>query len=359
MPPRPIIIRADASIEIGSGHVMRCLALAEALQSQGGNPAFVMAQSTAAIDQYLRDEGMELIHILETPGDRTDADQLIETARIQGAEWIVVDGYQFDESYQRAIKKAGFKLFFMDDDGRWGHYFADIVLNQNITARQEMYSKREPYTTLLLGTKYVMLRREFVPWLRWQRSFPEDAKRILVTMGGSDPEGLTLPLVKALTKIRDVETTVVVGGSNPRIADLQHAAREFGPQLKLLTDVRDMAGIMADSDLAVICGGGTLWELLYMGVATLTYSRAGVQKEIIDKLCSAGAVIDLGPIKDFDESCIQDTVGRLILSLQLRQSLGQEGRKLVDGNGSSRVLRTVSLADSTNSVLPLSTDLRN
>ena len=359
MPPRPIIIRADASIEIGSGHVMRCLALADALQSQGGNPAFVMAQSTAAVDHYLGGKGMELIHILGAPGDRTDANQLLETARSQGAEWIVVDGYQFDESYQVAIKRAGFKLFFMDDDGRWGHYFADIVLNQNITAREEMYSKRESNTTLLLGAKYVILRREFESWQRWQRSFPEDAKRILVTMGGSDPEGLTLPLVKALTKIRDVETTVVVGGSNPRIAELQHAAKDFGPQLELLTDVRDIAGIMANSDLAVICGGGTLWELLYMGVATLTYSRAGVQQEIIDKLCSAGAVIDLGPIKDFDESCIQDAVRRVISSLQLRRSMGQEGRKLVDGNGGSRVLRTLSPADSSNSVLPLSMDLRN
>ncbi len=355
---RSIVIRADANVEIGSGHVMRCLALAQALQSQGGNSAFVMAESTAAIDRYLGDEGMELIHILGTPGGRTDANQVIEIARIQGAEWIVVDGYQFDESYQIAAKQAGFKLMFIDDDGRSGHYFADTVLNQNVTAREEMYSKREPYTRLLLGTKHVMLRREFEPWRRWQRSFPVIAKRILVTMGGSDPEGLTLPLVKAITKIPDIEMTVVVGGSNPRIAELQRAAKEFGPQLKLLTQPRDMAGIMANSDLAVICGGGTLWELLFMGCAVLTYSRAGVQKQIIEKLGSAGAVVDLGPIEDFDECRIQGTVLRLISSLQQRQALGREGRKLVDGQGIDRVLNAVIGTGSIDSAVPMSTDLR-
>jgi UDP-2,4-diacetamido-2,4,6-trideoxy-beta-L-altropyranose hydrolase len=353
-----LIIRADATIELGSGHVMRCLALAQAWQSGGGKVSFALAQSTVAILQYLQDEGMEVIHISGKSGGSGDASRLTEIAKVQGVEWIVLDGYQFDESYQIAAKQAGFKVMLMDDDGRWRHYFADIVLNQNVTAREEMYSKREPYTTLLLGTKHVMLRREFEPWRRRQRSFPVIAKRILITMGGSDPEGLTLPLLKAIRKIPDVEMTVVVGGSNPRLAELQHAAKEFGLQLKLLTHVRDMAGIMANSDLAVISGGGTLWELLYMGCPALSYSRAGVQKQIIEKLCSAGAVVDLGPIEDFDECRIQDTVFRLISSLQLRQALGREGRKLVDGQGINRVLNAVIGTGSIDSAVPMSTDLR-
>jgi UDP-2,4-diacetamido-2,4,6-trideoxy-beta-L-altropyranose hydrolase len=339
---------------------MRCLALAQAWQTRGGTVIFVMTQSTNAIDQCLRDDGVKVIHVSETSGSAGDGNRLAEIAAMQGADWIVIDGYKFDETYQLAIKQAGFKLMFMDDHGKCGHYFADVVLNHNFTASREMYARREPYTTLLLGTKFVMLRREFEPWREWQRTFPVAAKRILVTMGGSDPEALTLPLVKALAKIcqRDLRVTVVVGGSNPRTAELRRAAEEFEAQIQLLTDVRDMAHVMSECDVAVVCGGGTLWELLYMGTATLTYSRPGVQQEIIEKLSSAGAVVDLGPAEDFDEVRLREAAERLISSPELRKSMSRQGRKLIDGQGSDRVLRTLSGTDSMNFATAISSDIR-
>jgi UDP-2,4-diacetamido-2,4,6-trideoxy-beta-L-altropyranose hydrolase len=344
MPSQTLVIRADSSVASGTGHVIRCLALAQSWQDQGGDVIFMMTQSTPAIEQSLSDEGMGLIHLSETPGSNKDAEYLSQIARKNDADWIVVDGYQFDESYQFAIKQADLKLVFVDDTGKCGHYFADIVLNQNVTAREGMYPRREAYTRLLLGADYVMLRREFARWHEWQRGFPIVAERILVTMGGSDPDALTLPLIRAFAEIRDFrfQLTVIAGGSNPRIAELHRATKEMGPQVQLLTDMRDMATVMANSDLAVICGGGTLWEGLYMGCATLTYSRPGVQEKIIGNLSAAGAVLDLGPVEEFDEPRLLAVVKRLISSAQLRQSMAQQGREVVDGRGTSRVLQALA-----------------
>lgn len=343
---RTLIIRADADVARGTGHVIRCLALAQEWQDQGGKVVFAMAQSTPALDEYLRSEHVVTESLTVSPGSVEDSLQLRKVARELSADWIVVDGYQFNGAYQSAIKQAGFKLLLVDDTGGNGPYSADLVVNQNVTAFEEMYSEREPYTTLLLGTGYVMLRREFQRWREWKRSFPSMAQTVLGASGGTDPEAWTLPLIEALGGLRgqDVQIMVVVGGSNPRIADLQSAAQELGPQVHLLTNVRDMAGVMSESDVAVLCGGGTLWEALCMGCATISYSRPGVQQKINEKLADASAILDLGLVEHFDGATLRSAVQGLISSAERRHSMALEGRRLVDGRGASRVIDKLKTA---------------
>jgi UDP-2,4-diacetamido-2,4,6-trideoxy-beta-L-altropyranose hydrolase len=362
MPTPPLIVRADANVAMGVGHVMRCVALAQSWQDQGGRVTFVMAQSTPAIEQYLRKERLELVHSPAIPGSREDARCLGEISKERDADWLIVDGYQFGQDYQLAIKQAGLKLLSVDDTGNCQHYFADVILNQNVTASEAMYPFREPYTCLLLGSKYVVLRREFEPWRKWQRSFAAIAQRILVTMGGSDPDVLTLPLMKALSEIGgpDLRVIVVAGGSNPRVTELQQAANEIGSRIQLLADVRDMATIMADSDLAIICGGGTLWEALYMSCPTLTYSRPGIQQQIVEALSSSGGILDLGLAENFSESRLQTAVEGLISSIERRRSMSRRGREIIDGWGTNRVLEGMDRSMSMNpSTLPGNlTDMR-
>ena len=110
----------------------------------------------------------------------------------------MVDGYQFNADYQRALKAAGFRVLFLDDYGHATHYSADLVLNQNAYANEKMYAARESYTRLLLGTDYCLLRREFSSWRGWKREIAPIGTKILVTMGGSDPENFTTDVVEAL-----------------------------------------------------------------------------------------------------------------------------------------------------------------
>ncbi len=215
MPGGRLTIRADASIGMGTGHVMRCLALAQGWQDRGGDVVFAMAESTPAIDQYLRSQNVEFVKLTCVPGSDCDATELAKAAGTCPEDWIVIDGYHFDSNYQRVLKNAGLKALFVDDAGKNAPYSADIILNQNITASEDNYSQREARTRLLLGTDFVMLRRRFDRWHGWRRSFPPVAKKILVTMGGSDPDAVTLPVIKALADIcaAGMQLTVMVGGA--------------------------------------------------------------------------------------------------------------------------------------------------
>lgn len=208
-----VVFRVDASTQIGTGHVMRCLALAQAWQDTQGQPIFITANPIPALEERLKSEGMKVVHLAAEPGSLADAQETAALAHQFEANWVVVDGYQFGSEYQQTIKNSGLNLLFIDDYGHAEHYYADVVLNQNISAEEEWYQHREPYTQLLLGTRYTLLRREFWQWQGWQRTVPPVAKKVLVTLGGADPDNVTLKVIQSLqiVEVEELEAVVVVG----------------------------------------------------------------------------------------------------------------------------------------------------
>jgi UDP-2,4-diacetamido-2,4,6-trideoxy-beta-L-altropyranose hydrolase len=338
-----LIIRADASIAIATGHVMRCLALAEAWQDAGGNVVYAMAESTPAIETRLRLEGMGIAQVKASPNSIEDAHEVSALATDRRANWVVVDGYRFDSDYQWNLKNAGLKVLFVDDLGQCKHHSADIVLDQNVHASEEMYASRESYVQLLLGPRYVMLRREFRVRRDWRRKIPRLGRKLLITMGGSDPDNLTLRLIEAIPRISvpDLEITVVAGGSNPQLAELQRRVAESDLPIHLVGNASNMPDLMAQSDVAIICAGGTLWELLYMGCATLSYFRTPVQGQIIEELQDMRAVHSMGSVEDFDQNNLVLAVEETMACQDRRERMAQLGRTLVDGEGIGRVLDSV------------------
>ena len=146
-----LLIRADADARIGTGHVMRCLAVSQAWQGRGGKVVFSVVTWLRALETRLRKEGIDVIRPSAEPGSRDDARQTAELARQKGAEWVTVDGYHFTAEYHRILKTTCPFLLFLDDNGHASHYAADIVLNQNIYASEALYKSKEPYTRLMLG----------------------------------------------------------------------------------------------------------------------------------------------------------------------------------------------------------------
>ena len=121
---------------------------------------FVIGMKTLALIDRLVSEGIDVINIFEKPGSMDDAKHTAYIAADSGSEWVVVDGYYFGSDYQKKIKEYGLHLLFIDDNGHADHYYADLVLNQNLHATEKLYRNREPNTKLLLGPKYVLLRQE-------------------------------------------------------------------------------------------------------------------------------------------------------------------------------------------------------
>jgi UDP-2,4-diacetamido-2,4,6-trideoxy-beta-L-altropyranose hydrolase len=336
--PGTLVIRADASITMGTGHVIRCLALAQAWQDVGGDVVFAMAESTPAIARCLQDEGIEIARLECHPGSAQDASEVAALAQEYSAKWVAVDGYQFHAAYQRRIKDSGRKLLLIDDTGQCVPYCADLVLNQNAYAQPDMYRRRDPGTILLLGSHYALLREEFVPWRSWRRDFAPVAKHVLITMGGSDPQNASAGIVNALTESSlDIEITVVIGGSNPHTESWRQIARQSLGRFKLQTDVKDMAELMVAADLAISAAGSSCYELALLQVPMVLITLAENQHPTAQALSNHGAAIDAGWFHTLDPERLIQTLHALIPDSDFRRSLAQKARPLVDGNGAGRV----------------------
>ena len=338
MNSKSLVIRADSSMAMGTGHVMRCLALAQAWQDQGGEAAFVIADPSSATRARIEAERCGVLPISCAAGTDEDWTQTIALALEKEAGWIVVDGYQFGADYQSVLKSAGFKVLFLDDYGHARRYEADFILNQNAGANPDLYAKRAPHTRLLLGSRYCLLRREFSGWKNWERRIRPVGTRVLVTMGGSDPFNLTGEMVSALShaRIDGLEAIVVVGGSNPHLNDVQTRI-EHGVKISIRKDVTNIAELIAWADVAISTAGSTCWELCFLGLPSIIFDVAENQKQIARELHDRGCAIHLGSPSDFNPDRVADRLAGLLASEEERNRMSETGRRLVDGRGSERV----------------------
>jgi UDP-2,4-diacetamido-2,4,6-trideoxy-beta-L-altropyranose hydrolase len=339
----PLLIRADASPDIGTGHVMRCLALAEAWQDSGGKVFFVISCDSPALEVRLRNEGIQIFHINQKAGTLGDANETARIAHELRADWIVVDGYQFGAEYQKTIKDCGLSLLFIDDYGHADHYYADIVLNQNIYADMSFYKKYEPNTRLLLGTKYALIRKEFLKYSSWHRDIPETARKILVTLGGSDPDNVTLKVIKAVetVDIDGLEVIVVSGVANPHF-DLIHETVKDLSNFTLIKNAENMSELMAWVDIAISAGGSTCLELAYLGTPFIALFIADNQKPVVQGFTAQNAAVNLGSGQLLTKKEISDMLKKVIKSIDLRSNLSKNSKKLVDGEGVSRVIMNIN-----------------
>jgi UDP-2,4-diacetamido-2,4,6-trideoxy-beta-L-altropyranose hydrolase len=330
-------MRADASIAMGTGHVMRCFALAQAWQDAGGRAVFAMAQATLAVEERLQRESIGVARLKAKAGSADDAQEMIALARGQQASWVVVDGYGFGADYQEALKRAGLKVLFIDDNGHAGHYSADLVLNQNAHANEALYPSRDASTRLLLGPRFAMLRREFTEWRGWDREIPAVARRVLVTMGGSDPDNVTERVVQAILAEPGVNATVVVGGSNPHLPKLRALVVGIRRDVQLVENVRNMPELMAKSDGAISGAGTTSLEMCYLGLPALLIVLAENQRPAAEELNRRGAAIHVGGSAEIRPSTLSAHLTRLVNSRDARKAISERGRELVDGRGAERV----------------------
>jgi len=257
-----------------------------------------------------------------------------------GASWVVVDGYHFGADYQQIIKDSGLYLLFIDDIGHADHYHADVVLNQNIHAHEGLYSNREPYTRLLLGTPYVILRREFLKWRGWRREISDVARKVLVTLGGSDPDNETLKVIQTLVKanIPDLEAKIVVGASNPHLESLKNAIVSAPCSMDILENVENMADLMAWADIAISAGGTTSWELAFMGVPNLVMAMAANQRPVAEQLHRLRAAVSLGRHENLSCTEIVQELNKLRTKHEVRREMARSGQEIVNGAGANRIL---------------------
>ena len=335
-----LLIRADASAEIGTGHVMRCLALAQAWQDAGGKTTFLMAQSTPSIEARLTAENCSVLSLSVMPGSNEDADLTNEYASGIDAEWLVADGYAFGAKYQEQIRNRERKLLCVDDAGKCDRYVADIVLNQNLAAAHDLYPNYLPGTQLLLGPSFCLLRREFTPWRKFQREIILRGHNVLVTLGGSTPVEGGVRVIEALgrARVEGLRAIFVVGGSSLDVAALENCASKFPEKISIRRDVSNMAELMAHADVAISAAGSTCWELCLLGLPSILLDTADNQIPVAIELERDGCMVYAGSGHTVSPDDLARSLENLLASPEARQSMSRKSRQLVDGQGAERVV---------------------
>jgi UDP-2,4-diacetamido-2,4,6-trideoxy-beta-L-altropyranose hydrolase len=342
---KPLIIRTDANTKIGTGHMMRCLALAQTWKDSEGKVIFSTRCGNETLLNKLRLEQFELHVLPECCGDQLDWES---TQRLLGNypdAWVVLDGYHFAETYQKRLKEFKHPLLVTDSTAHLQHYYADLILNHSFCAHNFRYF-HETYTRFMLGPAYFMMRREFLPWRNWQREIPTQARRILVTLGGSDPMRQTAKVVAALKKIkREIEVTIVLGEANSARWEIEAliTGGEQDTRFRMIENSDNMASLMAAADLAITAGGITSREMCFMGLPMLIIVVANNQESNAAMMHDLGVAENLGWYKNVSEELLVQSITSLLTSPQQRLKLSSKGREMIDGLGTERVISQMLL----------------
>lgn len=337
------IVRCDGSPEIGTGHLIRCLALAHGLARAGFQVVFATKPYDDRLVRKIKREGYAIQLLPLTYEPEQDARLSIGLAAVALRRPIfVLDSYELPATYHRAVMGAGLCLVLIDDLAR-GAVAADILVNQNISAGPEVYAKQE-LGRVLLGPRYALLREEFRTLRRRVRPASRETRRVLVTLGGADPDGQTFKAVKAIGRLKEkegIEAVVILGHAHPDPAGLQTCIAETGRPIRLLAERDDIGQWMLDADVAISGGGTTCLELACLGVPNLILILSEEQRGNAEGLDAAGVSFNLGQGSTATEAQITEALEALLANPSRRGAMTLAGRALVDGDGVSRVVSAI------------------
>ncbi|MEI6207385.1 MAG: UDP-2,4-diacetamido-2,4,6-trideoxy-beta-L-altropyranose hydrolase [Desulfuromonadales bacterium] len=363
-----VVIRSDASLAIGSGHVMRCLTLADELSMRGVKVSFICRELPGQmIDQIEGRKGYPTARLpqpeaeyVAMPEDVAHAIWLcvswerdaVDTIKALGdskPQWLIIDHYAIDQRWEEKLRPYVGKIMVIDDLADRQHD-CDLLLDQNLyDGLDTRYSGLVPETcTKLLGPHYALLRPEFAEAHKNLRQRDGNINKVLVFFGGVDPSNETEKALQALSVINDrmLEVDVVVGISNLHKEQIQCfcASREG---FNYHCQIDNMAELLVSADLAIGAGGTATWERCYLGLPSISIVIADNQYEITKAVAAAGGTVCLGYCSNVNAEDIATTLRHLLKNPLNARDMGKRALSIM-GSGPSqknRILVDVIIGD--------------
>ncbi len=351
-----IAIRTDASQQIGTGHFMRCLTLADALQQREDvQIRFICRDLPAHLQAMLvaRDYALALLdapadsvssgdlphsHWLQT-SQADDAEATLQALSGQTWDWLIVDHYAIDACWEQKMRASVGQIMVIDDLADRQHD-CDILLDQNFyTDMDERYQGKVPeHCRLLLGPRYALLREEFQKLREQIKPRTGPVKRILVFFGGVDPHNCTEIAIDALANIeqKGLHVDVVIGALHPYRSQIEAKCAEYGFVCHVQTE--RMAELMAAADLAIGAGGSTSWERCCLALPALLIAFSDNQIPIATELSLLNAAIYLGTLKEVNDLTMKYKINYLLNNQNDFKILSENSYLLIDGLGTKRVI---------------------
>ena len=297
-----VLFRCDASPEIGGGHVMRCLTLAQELMQRGAECSFACSSETPAVIPQLENSPYRIVTLKEP----LHPEELIATSGSHDA--MVIDHYALGAEYERAARSIARRIMVIDDLADRAHD-CDLLLDQTYGRKAAEYSGLvPPDAKVLTGTRYALLRPEFAqarPAALIRRATGNQVKHVFVSLGMTDLGSFTFGTVQAVRRaLPDADITVALGHAAPSLARVQAMAREDAG-LSVFVDHDDVCSLMTRADLAVGAAGGSAWERCCLGLPTVMLVLADNQRLIASNLSNAGAAIRCGHTPEEIEAAVR------------------------------------------------------
>jgi UDP-2,4-diacetamido-2,4,6-trideoxy-beta-L-altropyranose hydrolase len=356
-----VAVRADAGTWIGTGHVMRCLALADELKRRDGEVTFISRSQPAALSKRLRSSGHAVVHLAGAPASHRGEEMhssnverdkwLSVTKQVDALEtraalksraswdWLIIDHYALDADWARTLVDLAGHILVVDDLADRA-YECDVLLDQNLHSQMEgRYAGLVPdRCRVLLGPRYALLRQEFTAARAANKGRDGTVRRIFVMFGGTDPDNITGLALRAIDAIRrpDIAVDVVLGEANAHRASIERASEQMSAA-KILVNPPRLAEIMASADLAVGASGSSSWERCSLGLPAVMLAVAHNQVSIGQSLAASGAGVFLGTVTPASEAKIADALDGLLKNPLSVKSMSERCHALADGDGAKRV----------------------
>lgn len=350
-----IAIRVDSSYQIGIGHLMRCLTLAEELRKNRVETSFICRNHAGNLNSLIISKGFSLFELDEPCNDsnrdyfsysswlgvsyRSDAEQVVALLKDINPTEVIVDHYALDHRWESMIGEHVKKIIVIDDLANRNHN-CDILIDQTLNrSRLDYQALVRNDCNLLLGTKYALLRDEFSQWRKESLKRKKfSTRKVLLSLGGIDKDNMTSLLMRVLNEnnLELDSLTVVMGQNAPCLNEVLSLKQEMHIPTEVLTGVSNMAELMANCDLAIGAAGSTSWERCCLGLPSYMLVLADNQKEIAEQLMECGAAkLVQDPIESNLVKMLKEVDKKTLNQMSL------SSRNLVDGLGVARVVEKV------------------
>lgn len=326
-----VMLRADASPAIGGGHIIRCLALADALRARGHDVVFAVAPGTLDVVTALSRSGF---WVLDVSGE---GDELIRSVDQNRIDLMVFDHYGIGADFEKLARSVS-RVAVIDDAPTRPHD-CDLLVDQTAGRRSSEYLTLLPSgTEVLCGSQFALLRPAFAD-LRSDaiaRRDVEHVARTLICFGATDPGGWTVPVTRAIrTKLPDMALDIVLGASASNRSEIS-TFTDASHNMRLHTDPIDMAGLLVAADLGVGATGSMTWERCCLALPSVAAALVDNQRDIARILGIAGAARIVAVNENFAD-CVGQAVAELAGARATRQAMSAASAAVCDGLGASRV----------------------
>ena len=353
-----IFIRVDSGIDIGAGHAMRCLSLAQALKKMNFELCFISKKTKGDISRLFVNKGFTVYYI-QNSYSKSKKNEIIKNDANQTAKiiikhkaklsWLIVDHYDLDFKWEKSLRKYVNKIIVIDDLTR--KHDSDLLLDQNYNENlKTRYNKLVPRKCIkLLGPKYALLRNEFSNLRKNNVKPRKNFESVLISFGGSDPTNETEKVLSAIKILKtknqfQKEVNVVITNSNKNKNKIKQLCNSI-PNTKFYQNVYNIGKLMCKADLAVGAGGSSTWERFCLGLPTIVSIVADHQQETTEALAKKECLINVGLAKNLSVKKYVEIFENL--DIKKLQTISKNSLKVVDGNGSVRVAKKIRLLQST------------